>query len=69
VELDAPRALGLATDNWRVQKELTDARLLAAAALAVRDRAAAAPVIEWARRTSVRDVELQRSLAQLEALP
>lgn len=69
VELDPPRALRLASDNWRVQKELTDARLLAATALAARDRAAAAPVIEWARTTGVRDVELDRSLAQLEALP
>jgi hypothetical protein len=68
VELDAPRALRLATDNWRVQKELADARLLAEAALAARDRDAAAPVIAWARRTGVRDVELERFLTQLEGM-
>jgi Tfp pilus assembly protein PilF len=65
VELDAPRALRLARDNWGVQKELADARLLAEAALAAGDRDAAAPVIAWARATGVRDVALDRALARL----
>jgi tetratricopeptide (TPR) repeat protein len=68
VELDAPRAVALARDNWRVQKELADARLLAETAVAARDRGAAAPVIDWARVTGVRDVTLDRWLRQLEAL-
>lgn len=38
VELDPARAVRLARDNWSVQKELADARLLAEAALAADDR-------------------------------
>ena len=68
VELDAPRAVQLARDNWRVQKELADARLLAETAVAARDRDAAAPVIAWAHSTGVRDAMLDRSLRQLEAM-
>jgi tetratricopeptide (TPR) repeat protein len=68
VDLDPPRAVQLAVENWEVQKEMADARLLAAAAVAARDRDAAAPVIAWARATGVRDATLDRRLAQLEAL-
>jgi tetratricopeptide (TPR) repeat protein len=68
VELDAPRAVRIARDNWGVQKELADARLLAETAVAARDRDAAAPVIAWARTTGVHDATLDRWLAQLEVL-
>jgi tetratricopeptide (TPR) repeat protein len=67
VELDAARAVRLARDNWSVQKELADARLLAEAAVGAGDRAAAAPVIAWARATGVRDATLDRWLARLGA--
>jgi hypothetical protein len=67
IDSDAARAVALARDNWAVQKELADARLLAEAAVAARDREAAAPVIEWARATGVVDAALGRLLAQLEA--
>jgi tetratricopeptide (TPR) repeat protein len=68
VDLDAARAVQLARDNWRVQKELADARLLAETAVAAGDREAGAPVIAWARSTGVRDAILARSLRQLEAM-
>jgi tetratricopeptide (TPR) repeat protein len=68
VELDAARAVRIAVDNWKVQKELADARLLAEAAVAAGDRDAAAPVIAWARATGVRDATLDRSLARLEVV-
>ena len=68
VELDAARAVALARDNWGVQKELADARLLAETAVAAGDRDAAAPVIAWARATGVRDIALDRALRRLEAL-
>jgi hypothetical protein len=55
----------IARDNWGVQKELADARLLAEAAAAAGDREAAAPVIAWARATGVRDATLDRFLARL----
>jgi tetratricopeptide (TPR) repeat protein len=65
VELDPARAVRIARDNWGVQKELADARLLAEAAAAAGDREAAAPVIAWARATGVRDATLDRFLARL----
>jgi hypothetical protein len=68
VELDAARAVAIARDNWSVQKELADGRLLAEAAVAARDRDAAAPVIAWARATGVRDATLDRLLARLEGM-
>ena len=68
VELDAPRAVRIARDNWGVQKELADARLLAETAAAARDRDAAQPVIAWARTTGVHDAVLDRLLAQLEVI-
>jgi hypothetical protein len=66
VDRDAAAALRLARDNWAVQKELADARLLAEAAAAARDRQAAGPVIEWARAHGVRDAELERHLSRLD---
>ena len=66
VELDAARAVQLARDNWSVQKELADARLLAEAAVAAGDRDAVAPVSAWARTTGVRDATLDRLLARLD---
>jgi Flp pilus assembly protein TadD/nucleoid DNA-binding protein len=65
IELDAPRAARIARDNWEVQKELADARLLAEAAAVAGDPGAAAPVIAWARTTGVRDAVLDRWLGQL----
>jgi tetratricopeptide (TPR) repeat protein len=65
VDLDAARAVRIARDNWGVQKELADARLLAEAAAAAGDRDAAQPVIAWARATGVRDATLDRWLARL----
>lgn len=65
VDLDAARAVRTARDNWGVQKELADARLLAEAAAAANDRDAAQPVIAWARATGVRDATLDRWLGQL----
>jgi hypothetical protein len=65
VDLDPVRAVRIARDNWGVQKELADARLLAEAAAAAGDPEAAAPVIAWARATGVRDAMLDRSLARL----
>lgn len=68
VDRDAAAALRLARDNWGVQKELADARLLVEAAIAARARVAAQPVIDWARTNGLRDAQLERGFAQLEAL-
>jgi hypothetical protein len=69
VESDAPRALDIARDNWFVQKELADARLLADAAVEARQPAAARPVVEWARSTGVRDARLDALLVRLGVTP
>jgi hypothetical protein len=66
VERDAARAVLLAKDNWDVQKELADARLLVEAAGAARDRAAAAPVVAWIEKHGVRDAWLDARLRVLE---
>ena len=65
VDGDAQRALDLAKANWDVQKELADARLLAEAATAAGDGAAAAPVVEWAANNGVIDAQLERFLGGL----
>jgi tetratricopeptide (TPR) repeat protein len=62
VDGDAPKATALARANWDVQKELADARLLAAAATAAGDRAALEPVLAWARTNGVNDARLRRAL-------
>jgi tetratricopeptide (TPR) repeat protein len=62
VDGDRARALQLAIDNWNVQKELADARLLAETAAAARNPAAAEPVVSWMRETGVRDAWLQGAL-------
>lgn len=69
VEQTPARAVELARENWDAQKEVADARLLAAAAAAAHDRAAAEPVIAWARATGVRDAWLARSFATLGVQP
>ncbi|HEY5921813.1 MAG TPA: hypothetical protein VIV11_09100 [Kofleriaceae bacterium] len=65
VDTDPDRAVELARRNWDVQKELADARLLVEAAVEARKREAAAPVIEWARATGVRDALLTRWLGRI----
>jgi hypothetical protein len=65
VDGDAHRALDLAKANWDVQKELADARLLAEAATAAGDRAAAAPVLDWATTNGVIDARLEHFLGGL----
>jgi hypothetical protein len=58
VEGDAKRAVALAIENWGVQKELADARLLVAAATAAGTPEAAAPVRAWIDANHVHDAIL-----------
>jgi tetratricopeptide (TPR) repeat protein len=64
-EADPKGALTLALQNWSVQKEPRDAELVLEAALARRDRAAAAPVLEWMAKTGIEDPRLNELAAQL----
>ena len=66
---DASRALPLARANYAVQREAADARVLLQAALAARQKAAAAPVLEWLRRSRFESPTLQALAARVEALP
>jgi hypothetical protein len=65
--LDDPQtALKLALDNWKVQREPRDARIVLEAALAARDPAAAKPVLEMLDQSSLEDVRLAALAARLK---
>ena len=58
-------ALRLALSNWRVQREPRDARAVLEAALALKDAAAAKPVLDWMAQTGIEDWYLRKLAAQL----
>jgi Tfp pilus assembly protein PilF len=60
---DASTALKLAQENWVVQKEPADLRLLLEAALAARDAAARRTALDWIAETRLEDVQLSRLAA------
>jgi len=61
--LDAPaEALTLAQENWRVQKEPADLRILLKAALAAGDSETLHTVRAWLKKTRLEDVQLVRLL-------
>jgi tetratricopeptide (TPR) repeat protein len=62
--LNAPtEALKLAEENWQIQKELADVRILLEAALAARGAAAVDAVREWLNDSRLEDLRFQRILA------
>jgi Tfp pilus assembly protein PilF len=63
VQHQPARALQLARDNYAVQREPADARVLLEAALAAQQPAAAEPVLKWMADTGIESVAL-RTLAQ-----
>jgi hypothetical protein len=69
IQRDVPRALALAQENFAVQKEPADARILLEAALAARQPAAARPALDWMAASGIESVALQGLAAQLKALP
>ncbi len=60
---DPPAALKLARENWTVQRESADLRILAAAAKAAHDADALREVDEWLRRTRLEDARLTALMA------
>ena len=62
---DEKSALFLAQENWKVQKEPRDARILLDAALAANSPAAAAPVVHWLRASGIEDARLRDLARQL----
>src|SRR6516162_2462396 len=62
--LHAPQeALKLARENWQVQKEPADLRILLEAALAAHDTAAVDLVRDWLRNSGLEDAQLQSMTA------
>ena len=52
-------ALRLAQENWVVQRESADARILLEAAIAAKNKSAAQPVLDWLSRTRLEHIQLQ----------
>jgi Tfp pilus assembly protein PilF len=61
-------ALKLAQQNWRVQKEPADARVLLEAAIASGDKVAAQPVVVWLQRTGLEDESLATMISALSGV-
>lgn len=66
---DAGAALELARRNWQVQREPRDARVLLEASIALRQPAAAQPVIDWMTRSGIEDWYLEGLARRLALLP
>jgi tetratricopeptide (TPR) repeat protein len=65
LEGDADRALGLAAENWAVQREVADARVLLEAALATKRPDRAAPVLAWLAASRCEEPALVRLSKEL----
>jgi Tfp pilus assembly protein PilF len=65
---DAARALSLAQENFAVQREPVDARILLEAALAAKQPAAAQPALQWLASSGIQSVALAPLAQGLQAL-
>jgi uncharacterized protein (DUF305 family) len=59
---NAKQALDLAKQNWQVQKEPADARILVEAAIATRDTEVVASMRAWQQLTHLEDAQINRLL-------
>ena len=64
---DAKGALRLAEENYRLQREPRDARILMQAAVAARDYAAARPALDWLRASGYEDPAYAKLALALQA--
>ena len=62
---DPREAVRLATENYKVEREPRDARVLLEAAIAAGDPAAATPVLDWLRTSQFEDAYLRRLAEQV----
>jgi hypothetical protein len=67
VDGDATHALRLARDNWAVQREARDARLLIEAAMAAGEPASARAVFDWLEARQIEDRRLDALRQRFEA--
>jgi hypothetical protein len=65
---DTAKAVFLASENWKVQREPRDARILLEAALAARNPGAAQPVLQWLDENHVEDRYMNGLAQQIKAL-
>ena len=63
---DATGALRLAAENYRVQREPRDARILMEAALAAKQPLAAQPALDWLRSSGYEDPLYAKLARQLQ---
>ena len=63
---DAARALPLASENYTLQREPADARVLLEAAVAAKQPAAAEPVLKWMADSGIESAALKALVAQLK---
>jgi len=68
VQGDVPRALGLGKENFAIQREPIDARILLEAALAAKDRTAAEPALQWMAASGIQSLALQPLADQVRKL-
>src|SRR5882724_7913084 len=62
------KALALAQENWKLQREPRDARILLEAALAMKDPRAAQGALDWLERSGHEDPGLRATAQRLKAL-
>ena len=62
------KALALAQENWKLQREPRDARMLLEAALAMNDPGAGKDALDWLERSGHEDPGLRRTAEKLKAL-
>jgi Tfp pilus assembly protein PilF len=67
VQGQSQRALALARENYALQREPADARILLEAALAARQPAAAAPALQWLADSGIESAVLQALARKLKA--
>lgn len=63
---DARAALAVGLENWKDQREPRDALVVLEAAVAAKDRAAAAPVLRWLQESRFESTRLQQLAASLK---
>ena len=66
---DAPRALQLANENWAVQREVADVRILLEAASAAGDASTLATVSRWLRDSKLEDSHIQQLIQASDLHP
>lgn len=67
IQFDSIRALALAQENWKQQREPADALILAQAAVAANHPVAIAALLQWLRETSMQDARIDTVLAQVRS--